>query len=218
MNGETLLFEIAKPESRPNPYPLYAEARRLGVSGNMTASTWSPVPEVAALLHDPRMSSDRPCLLIRGRAPLGAFIRKDPPTTTASPPRHEPLRPPQTRPTWSSDGAGLRSGSTGIRSACRQDSIRPRRHVAYPFPVAVICELLGVPREDEPKFHVLAAGLVHTAASVTSPRRRAAGAPGRDRRSSAPTSSSSSGGTERTRPTTCSHAWAPTRRGTRWRM
>ena len=27
MNGETLLLEITKPESRPDPYPLYAEAR-----------------------------------------------------------------------------------------------------------------------------------------------------------------------------------------------
>src|SRR5437764_5554937 len=34
------------------------------------------------------------------------------------------------------------------------------KSVAYPFPVTVICELLGVPREDEPRFRVWAQALV----------------------------------------------------------
>jgi cytochrome P450 len=50
-----------------------------------------------------------------------------------------------------------------VRMANRQiDALRGKTRIdlvedfAYPLPVTVICELLGVPREDEPRFHVWA--------------------------------------------------------------
>jgi cytochrome P450 len=47
----------------------------------------------------------------------------------------------------------------GIAAATRADIVEA---VAYPFPVTVICRLLGVPREDEPRFHEWSAELVAT--------------------------------------------------------
>ena len=45
-------------------------------------------------------------------------------------------------------------------------------HFAYPLPVTVICALLGVPREDEPKFHVWAESLAESLAAQTEEQRQ----------------------------------------------
>jgi cytochrome P450 len=167
MNGETLMLEITKPESRADPYPLYAEARRLGVSRQHDgAYLVATQRDVAALLHDPRVSSDP-----RNRAdpvplpPVFAFITQDAPN-------HDRLRRIAMNQFGPPDHAGL-VASREPNIAARFDALladlvgRTRIDIvddlAYPLPVAVICEMLGVPPEDEGTFHTMADDLVRAA-------------------------------------------------------
>ena len=57
---EELFAQILDPANRPNPYPLYARLRETPVSpqadGTYVVSTYR---EITALLHDPRISSDK---------------------------------------------------------------------------------------------------------------------------------------------------------------
>src|SRR5258706_6989602 len=58
------------------------------------------------------------------------------------------------------------------------DQVRDQRQIdfverfAYPLPVTVICRILGVPREDEPRFHVWASLLAESLAGQTEEQRR----------------------------------------------
>ena len=119
--------------------------------------------EIVALLHDPRLSSDPRPKAGPGEAQgqLGNFISLDPP-------EHDRVR---RQATWSygpphTPGlvAGMEAGI--VRLVNRQiDALRGKTRIdivedfAYPIPVTVICELLGVPREDEPRFKVWAEAL-----------------------------------------------------------
>src|SRR5499427_9982549 len=59
MAQPSLYQQVLDPASRANPYPLYAELRKTPVAreddGTYVVSTYH---EIAALLHDPRVSSD----------------------------------------------------------------------------------------------------------------------------------------------------------------
>ncbi|MFD8820680.1 cytochrome P450, partial [Streptomyces sp. NPDC059627] len=155
------LHRILDYSSRADPYPLYAELRRTPVArqedGSYVVSTYR---EIADLLHDPHLSSDvrnlsRPMSVAQGES-TPAFINMDPPD-------HDRLRrmamrhfgPPHTpglvtslEPALSETVGGLIDDFAGKERIDIVDDF------AYPFPVAVICRLLGVPREDEPRFSV----------------------------------------------------------------
>jgi cytochrome P450 len=155
--------------NRPNPYPLYAELRKTPVArqadGSYVVSTYA---EIVELLHDPRISSDPHHLPEAGAA--SADPQGLPPNMLhLDPPEHDRLRrivtrhfgPPHTPDRVDSMVPDLRRIVTGlIDGLAGSTEVDIVDQLAYPFPVTVICELLGVPREDEPRFHVWVEALV----------------------------------------------------------
>ncbi|WP_405528757.1 cytochrome P450 [Streptomyces avidinii] len=171
---QAILREIIAYANRANPYPLYEELRKTPVSqdgdGPYVVSTYY---EIHSLLHDPRISSDAKNLKATGDDPLGgrsdeegttlppSFLKLDPPdhdrlrrmTNRPFGPPHAPHRVHDMR----DELGGLVTGLIdGIVETGQMDRIDLVDQFAYPFPVSVICRLLGIPREDEPRFHVWA--------------------------------------------------------------
>jgi cytochrome P450 len=173
MAPASIVEQILDYANRANPYPLYAELRKTPVTreadGTYVVSTYD---EIAALLHDPRVSSDprnrpqpagappTPEELPPGLPP--AFIGLDPPD-------HDRLRALATRPFGPPHSPGRIDGmrpwlaevTTGlIDNLAGKDQVDLVDEVAYPLPVTAICQLLGVPREDEPRFRRWADALI----------------------------------------------------------
>ncbi|GAB1639761.1 cytochrome P450 [Krasilnikovia sp. MM14-A1259] len=165
----SVFAQILDHANRADPYPLYAELRKTPVArqedGSYVVSTYR---EIVELLHDPRISSNPHNL------PESATVSEELPGLPPSfilrdPPDHDRLRRLATRhfgPPHSPDrvdgmAADLRRMVAGlIDGLAGQTEVDIVDQVAYPFPVTVICELLGVPREDEPRFHVWVEAMV----------------------------------------------------------
>jgi cytochrome P450 len=161
MAADTLFRRITDYASRANPYPLYAELREHGVARQDDGSYLvGAYYEIAALLHDPRISSDRRNRtvpdedLIAAPGMPAAFIARDDP-------EHERLRNIAMRPFGPPHSATrIDAMHSEITAIAREliDALQGRDRIdlvddfAYPLPVTVICRLLGVPREDEPRF------------------------------------------------------------------
>ncbi|MET8628939.1 cytochrome P450 [Kitasatospora sp. NPDC004669] len=182
MTSVALLRQITDYANRADPYPLYAELRKTPVvrdeDGPYLVSTYW---EIHSLLHDPRVSSDLRNLNPEAAKLLGrednpdlppAFIRLDPP-------EHDRLRrlamrpfgPPHTpRRVYEMRGELGEIVSELIDGFGDRDRIDLVDDFSYPFPVTVICRLLGIPREDEPRFH----GWADTIAASVDPVRGSA--------------------------------------------
>jgi cytochrome P450 len=160
-----LFAQILDPANRPDPYPLYARLRETPVApladGYFAVSNYA---DVAALLHDPRMSKDQR----KTDLPLTAAQRLEPrPFLFLDPPEHDRLRRLVMHQFTPARVDALHDRIValvdGLLDAHRDQSrIDVVDDLAYPLPVTVICELLGVPREDESRFHVWADTLAHS--------------------------------------------------------
>jgi len=182
MSQETLLQQIMAYTNRANPYPLYAELRKTPVSrqvdGTYVVSTYR---EIVALLHDPRVSSDLRNRTEPAVTPLAGEARdaeahpgenQQRPSSilVLDPPEHDRLRrlvtrqfgPPHRPDLVNSMRPNLVKIVNGLIDQFQnQHQIDVVASLAYPFPVTVICELLGVPRQDEERFHSWADAIVN---------------------------------------------------------
>ncbi|MFD0147144.1 MULTISPECIES: cytochrome P450 [unclassified Streptomyces] len=164
-----LLHQITDYANRANPYPLYEKLRETPVLQEEAGGPFviSAYHDILGLLHDPRISSEAANLATPGAggraADMGgaeesglppSFIRLDPPehdrlrrmANRPFGPPHSPHRIDSMRDELAEIVAGLLDG---LGDATEIDLVD---QFAYPFPVTVICRLLGVPREDEPRF------------------------------------------------------------------
>ena len=176
MDAATAWAEAMKFSNRPNPYPYFEELRKTPVA-KVAEHTYvvTGYPEVLALAHDPRISSDI------GRSPSGLFGESDAKLETAEaaqakdssmlvsdPPGHDTMRrqfmrhfgPPHTPDLIPSmadfvvdlagellDAVARRAKDAGVH---RMDVVDD---FSYPIPVSVIFRVMGAPLADEPKFH-----------------------------------------------------------------
>ncbi|MFH8337064.1 cytochrome P450 [Streptomyces sp. AM6-12] len=165
MDSGTLLARITDYASRPDPYPLYAQLREAGAvvpqsDGSLLVGGYH---EVAALLHDPRMSADP---RTRGlETPKPPFLRLDDP-------EHHRLRTLAMRPFGPPHTPHRVDGMRTEIDNITKELLAPFEsggqvdvvdEFAYPLPVTVICRLLGVPHEDEPLFRAWSDTLVASA-------------------------------------------------------
>jgi cytochrome P450 len=171
--AETSVFDqILDYSRRPDPYPLYAELRKTPVlrreDGSYVVCTYR---EIVALLHDPRVSVCRPEEAGGGLPSADEGLPGLPPGFRSDPPDHDRIRrlvmrhfgPPRTP----GRVEGMRGELTEIITGLIDDFEGKNRvdivdDFAYPLPVIVICRLLGVPTEDEPRFRGWAAAFAET--------------------------------------------------------
>jgi cytochrome P450 len=154
---------LLEQHSRHDPNPLYAQLRAQPVQQlENGAFLITGYDEILQLVHDPRISSDPMAPQRKEGADAGepgltsAFVMTDPPV-------HDRLRRQTMRHFGPPHAAnyidGLRQDIQTITDELIDGFVGKQEidiveAFAYPLPVAMICDVLGVPPEDEPRFHV----------------------------------------------------------------
>jgi fatty acid omega-hydroxylase len=163
MAEETPWEQALKYENRANPYPFFAQLRKTPIArqpdGTYVVSTYR---EIVSLLNDPRVSSDSARRGAAAAAMGGASTALSLSMLTMDPPDHDRVRravmrhfgPPHTpdlvanlEPEIERIVAGLIDNFSG------KTQIDVVEQFALPLPVGIICEVLGFPTDDGPRFH-----------------------------------------------------------------
>ncbi|AWN48421.1 cytochrome P450 [Methylobacterium terrae] len=172
----TLFAQVRDPAHRADPYPLYARLRAHPVArqddGTVVASGYAAI---RALLYDPRVSSEDlpPAEHPATGNPVKDWIvnplkdritDRHRPFIFRDPPDHGILRRQVMAQFTVARVRGMKRRTEALVAECLERCAQSRTldlvdDLAYPLPVTVICELLGVPREDEERFHAWATQL-----------------------------------------------------------
>ncbi|HEV7421460.1 MAG TPA: cytochrome P450 [Mycobacterium sp.] len=160
--SQALLVQLLDPSNRANPYPVYEQIRERGplVLPEAHLTVFSSFTDCDDVLRHPSSASDRLKSTMAQRQiadgaearPLGppGFLFLDPPDHTRLRKLVSKAFVPKVVKALEPDIDAMVSGLLDhIEERGTFDVIAD---LAYPLPVAVICRLLGVPLEDEPKF------------------------------------------------------------------
>ncbi len=167
-DSQALLLQLLDPSNRADPYPAYDEIRERGALQVSHLTVFSSYQDCDDVLRHPSSASDRLKSTVAQRQiaagesprPFGTpgFLFLDPPD-------HTRLRKLVSKAFVPKVVKALEPDITALVDALL-DKVAGAGHfdvvddLAHPLPVAVICRLLGVPLEDEPKFSRASALLV----------------------------------------------------------
>lgn len=159
---QELVLQLLDPAGRADPYPAYNRIREFGPlhlpENNLTV--FSSFADCDEVLRHPASRSDRSNSTIarrqleaeppeRPRGPAN-FLFLDPPDHTRLRKLVSKAFVPKVIKALEPDITALVDGL--LDDVERRGNLDVIADLAYPLPVAVICRLLGVPVEDEPKF------------------------------------------------------------------
>jgi cytochrome P450 len=160
---DEILQAMATPEFRQDPYPLYARMRPEHPVYRSSQGVWylTRYADVEAALHDLRLSSDQERILRALAAQQGPMQRVSKlgkriggSMLRADPPGHTRLRKLVNHAFTARRIQGLRPRIEMIVAELLDNAVAAGppmdliASLAYPLPITVICELLGVPHPD----------------------------------------------------------------------
>ena len=159
-----LMAELATPAGQTDPYPVYARLRAHGdpLTGPDDSLIVTGYRHCSALLREPRLRKNPGRLLVASgfedwedRPALRLMFKS---MLMANPPEHTRLRGAVSRVFTARRVAELRPAVERIADRLLADlsgEVEFIETVAFPYPVTVIGELLGVPEGDRPRFREL---------------------------------------------------------------
>jgi cytochrome P450 len=161
-HAQTLLMQLLDPSNRADPYPVYERIRESGplLMPEAHLTVFSSFRDCDDVFRHPDSASDgTKSTMVQRRMAEGEVVRPlgTPGFLFLDPPDHTRLRRLVSKAFVPKVVKALEPDVTAmvddmldrVADAGRLDAIAD---LAYPLPVAVICRLLGVPLEDEPKF------------------------------------------------------------------
>jgi cytochrome P450 len=175
-------FDPTDPDVRDDPYPAYARLRAAGPLCRGGPGQWVVTrhADVAPLLSDARMSNRFPPEYVRfsvGDGAAGAFLQRI--MLHADRPRHTRLRR-LVGAAFSAAGVSALHDRVVRMVDCLLDGVRERGgldvvdDLAFPLPIMVICELLGIPPSDRDEIRPRARALGRAFATRVAAADRAA--------------------------------------------